>query len=554
MRNLSIRQRLLITTIVSVVLLALVGALILTRLARIDSEAVSLETDSIPQLKYSQEITVSISSNYALLQQYLVMHDSGRSNPAILDRLNGSRSQIMQSVTEFENTSLNGDDRVQLTALKDALRSYISSEEQLIVQVEADAHGEAQNIRADRLGPDPGAAYVALLVISNSNHDEAAASTKQIASDLWTTIVTFAIALAAGICAALWMGYATWRSVAQPLGRFLGSFVEATENIRQGDFTKRLAVDRQDEIGILASGFNHMMDELVGLIGQVQIFGIQVHTSITELAATSKQQQATATEIAATTVEVGATSREISTTSKELVRTMTDVSLVADRTAALAGTGQAGVSRMGDTMRRVVDAMGSINAKLVVLSEKAGNINQVVTTITKVADQTNLLSLNAAIEAEKAGEYGRGFSVVATEIRRLADQTAVASYDIEQTVKEIQSAVSAGVMGMDKFSEEVRRGMQDVQEVGGQLSQIIEQVQALAPQVEEANEAMNVQASGAGQISEALAQLGEAARQTVESLSQSTVAIDDLNHVSGSLRTSISRFKVDARGATRAAV
>ena len=135
-------------------------------------------------------------------------------------------------------------------------------------------------------------------------------------------------------------------------------------------------------------------------------------------------------------------------------------------------------------MRQVMDAAGSINAKLAVLNEKAGNINQVVTTITKVADQTNLLSLNAAIEAEKAGEYGRGFAVVATEIRRLADQTAVATYDIEQMVKEIQSAVSAGVMGMDKFSEEVRRGMQEVQQVGGQLSQIIQQVQALAPRVE----------------------------------------------------------------------
>ena len=162
---------------------------------------------------------------------------------------------------------------------------------------------------------------------------------------------------------------------------------------------------------------------------------------------------------------------------------MNEVAAVAEQSAALAGSGQAGLTHMEETMRQVMDAAGSINAKLAVLNEKAGNINQVVTTITKVADQTNLLSLNAAIEAEKAGEYGRGFAVVATEIRRLADQTAVATYDIEQMVKEIQSAVSAGVMGMDKFSEEVRRGMQEVQQVGGQLSQIIQQVQALAPRV-----------------------------------------------------------------------
>ncbi len=86
------------------------------------------------------------------------------------------------------------------------------------------------------------------------------------------------------------------------------------------------------------------------------------------------------------------------------------------------------------------------------LSDKASNINSVLNTITKVADQTNILSLNAAIEAEKAGEAGRGFSVVATEIRRLADQTSVSTWDIEQMLKEMQSAVSASVMGMDKFS------------------------------------------------------------------------------------------------------
>jgi len=120
-----------------------------------------------------------------------------------------------------------------------------------------------------------------------------------------------------------------------------------------------------------------------------------------------------------------------------------------------------------------------------------------VTTITKVADQTNLLSLNAAIEAEKAGEYGRGFAVVATEIRRLADQTAVATYDIEQMVKEMQSAVSAGGMGMDKFSEEVRRGVNEVQQVSHQLTQIIQQVQALMPRFESVNEGMQAQATGA---------------------------------------------------------
>ena len=108
--------------------------------------------------------------------------------------------------------------------------------------------------------------------------------------------------------------------------------------------------------------------------------------------------------------------------------------------------------------------------------KKASGINSVVTTITKVADQTNLLSINAAIEAEKAGEAGRGFLVVAREIRRLADQTAVATLDIEQMVRQMQAAVSAGVMEMDKFREDVRGGIMQTSEISGQMGQILDQV------------------------------------------------------------------------------
>jgi methyl-accepting chemotaxis protein WspA len=199
---------------------------------------------------------------------------------------------------------------------------------------------------------------------------------------------------------------------------------------------------------------------------------------------------------------------------------------------------------MEETMRRVTEAAGTINSRLTVLNDKASNIGSVVTTIAKVADQTNLLSLNAAIEAEKAGEYGRGFAVVATEIRRLADQTATATIDIEHLVKEIQSAVTAGVMGMDKFSEEVRRGVTDIEKVAGQLNQIIQHVQGITPRIQSVNEGMQAQSTGAEQISQALNQLGEAARQTAESLRQSNDIVRSLDEAARGLRSGIEHFKV----------
>lgn len=187
---------------------------------------------------------------------------------------------------------------------------------------------------------------------------------------------------------------------------------------------------------------------------------------------------------------------------------------------------------MEGTMEQLVQSTASISSKLALIREKAANINVVVTTITKVADQTNLLSINAAIEAEKAGEYGRGFLVVAREIRRLADQTAVATLDIEGMVRHMQDAVSAGVMQVDKFSGEVRDGMSRVREISGHTGQIIEEVHGLSSRFQTVNEGMKNQATGAEQINEAMAQVAGGARQT-------QAVLDELNKATAYLRESV---------------
>jgi methyl-accepting chemotaxis protein WspA len=342
------------------------------------------------------------------------------------------------------------------------------------------------------------------------------------------------------LAACLVVGRFQSSSIAEPLNRL----VTTLERMGKGDFTQRLALGQNDEFGVVSQGLNRLADDLCELVGQVQRSGLQVNTTATEISATAREQQSTAHEIAATTVQIGASSKQISATSKDLVKTMNEVNQVAEATAKLADGGQTALNRMEATMRQIMQASASITGKLAALSDKTANINSVVTTITKVADQTNLLSLNAAIEAEKAGEYGLGFAVVAMEIRRLADQTAVATYDIEKMVKEMQSAVAAGVIGMDKFSEEVRRGVEEVRLVSGGLAQIIHQVQTLSPRFQIVNEGMHAQAADAEQISETLSQLGDAIQQTAESLRQSNVAIEHLNGAARQLQASVARFRL----------
>ena len=450
--------------------------------------------------------------------------------------------QINDALEAYARLNISDEEKHALPGLREIYKKYIDARPQWFELQASGKLEEAADWRAKTTTPF-GAATVkgfSDLIqleqrVSVAEKDSIAASAATIRNAI-TAFIVLAL-ISAGVVA-----YYVTQSIVTPLGQL----VAITEGVSKGDFTRRIKLDRQDELGILSDGFNDMVTQLTLLVGELQQSGIQVNTSVNEIAATAKEQQATASEIAATTSEIGATSMEISATSKELVKTMNEVSVVADQSASLAGSGQLGLTRMEETMHHVMDAAGAITAKLAVLNEKAGNINQVITTITKVADQTNLLSLNAAIEAEKAGEYGRGFAVVATEIRRLADQTAVATYDIEQMVKEIQSAVSAGVMGMDKFSEEVRRGMQEVQQVGSQLSQIIQQVQALAPRIESVNEGMQAQATGAEEITHALALLSDAAQQTVASLHRSSESIDGLNQAATGMRSGISRFKLAA--------
>ena len=167
-----------------------------------------------------------------------------------------------------------------------------------------------------------------------------------------------------------------------------------------------------------------------------------------------------------------------------------------------------------------------------------------VFSINKISEQTNLLSLNAAIEAEKAGEFGKGFAVVAREIRKLADQSSVAVLDIEKLVKEMKSAVTEGVMGMDKFTKEVHSGVTEVGNVSETMVKVISQVEELVPKYEIINNGVQNQSSSAFAIKESMIQINEAAKQTADAIRETNDAITQLNRVSSLLQSEVKKFKV----------
>ena len=540
MKNWTLRQRILASfaVIIAIMLLMIVAAY--SRLVAIETAEEAVGTDSIPGVYYSSMIRSAWVDSYVTSQQLVGLSNHREITSADMELFKSFEDRLKQHMASYQATIQDKDDQTRFESFVQLEENYLRIVNQVLDAYRQRNYAEAERLIMEVLTPAWVEGRKHLNEVIEFNRASADSATSEIVSAVSTAKGSMVVSLLLAIVAAAICGLLLMRAITAPMQRI----VHALDRLRSGDLSMRLSLDRKDEFGAIESGFNEMAEALANLVAQAQRSSVQVTTSVTEIAATSKQQQATATETAATTTEIGATSREIAATSRDLVRTMTEVTSAADQASSLAGSGQQGLARMEETMHQVMGAADLVNAKLGILNEKASNITQMVVTIVKVADQTNLLSLNAAIEAEKAGEYGRGFAVVATEVRRLADQTAVATYDIEQMVREIQSAVSAGVMGMDKFSEEVRRGMFEVQQVGEQLSQIIHQVQALAPRVLMVNEGMQAQATGAEQINQALAQLSDASTQTVESLRQASYAIDELSQVAAGLRGGVSRFKV----------
>jgi len=335
------------------------------------------------------------------------------------------------------------------------------------------------------------------------------------------------------------------RDLSRSLARRVGLVAAGAQRAADGDLTVTFEVEGSDEVGQMVGAVKKMTAGLSSLVGRVKQSSVELLSTATQIAAASTEQNATMAGLGASTTEVASAARQISATSQELLSTMERVSELAQGASGQAEDGRQALAAMEQTMATLTDASGSISSKLATIRERAADITGVVTTITKVADQTNLLSVNAAIEAEKAGEYGRGFLVLAREIRRLADQTAVSTLDIERIVRTMQAAVTAGVMEMDKFSDEMRTGRDRVGAVGHQLTEVIAQVQEVLARFGTVNEGMRNQSEGARQISASTAQLNESTRQMSAALKEFGNATVHMRDAVDGLKQEIAHYSVE---------
>jgi len=331
-----------------------------------------------------------------------------------------------------------------------------------------------------------------------------------------------------------------------------GNIYQAIENIENSPYYLRNLMvcfrDKhyllKDEIIMLICSIKSMSINLDSLLKQVHKSGNNVSNAAFKISSSTHELEVTVAEQAASASEANATVKEISKTAQNLASTMNTVAKMADNTSRVANSVLSSITSIKSTMQNISDASLDINSKLININEKTANINQVITTITKVANQTNLLSLNAAIEAEKAGKYGAGFAVVALEIRRLADQTAVATLEIEEMIRDMQNAVNDGVVSVETFAKQTNASSHESVKISDELITLIEQTTELQPKIAVVNTSMQNQSEAASQIKEAMQQLSSAAAQTRDSLLELNNASDKLSNTVEELNYEVERFKI----------
>ena len=314
----------------------------------------------------------------------------------------------------------------------------------------------------------------------------------------------------------------------------------------QGDLTRRVDQSRRDELGTLGKWFNAFVQQVHDIVRRVTSTSVEVASAADQIATNTLAQRKVIETYRGSTQQSATAVQEISATSRELAKDVTELAAIARQVAEKALSGREQLAKLDSLARDLSASNRTICSQLDIIKQRADKIGPIVKTIAKVADRTNILSINAGLEAEKAGEHGRGFAVVATEVRRLADETAAATLGIERLVHDMLQSVAAGVEEVANYSQPVRHAVGAAEMIGTQLGEIITDVAQLSRSFEHTTEGIAAQSEGAAQIRDSVVQIDCGAGRIADSLEELVLVSTRLEQVVHSLQQQIESFTVDS--------
>jgi methyl-accepting chemotaxis protein len=342
------------------------------------------------------------------------------------------------------------------------------------------------------------------------------------------------------------------------LSLFMGLFIARTianpvkvvvTNIRNADLNSCFNSDRGDEIGDLQRAFDGFVEQIKQTLIRVSESSAAVASASTQISSSSEVLAASAQEQSAQAGEVAAAVEEMT---KTLGETTKNVRTVADGAHEAKESARKGGEVVGQTisgMKRIAVVVNQSAEQVKILGESSDKIGEIIGVIDEIADQTNLLALNAAIEAARAGEQGRGFAVVADEVRKLAERTSKATKEIAAMIRQIQTDTKQAVSSMEKGTHEVSSGIELVEQAGVMLNAIVGNAQSVADMVGQIATASEEQSSASEQISRNVDAINSVTQESASGTQQIAQTAEDLNRLTEQLQELLDQFKLNGSSA-----
>ncbi len=337
------------------------------------------------------------------------------------------------------------------------------------------------------------------------------------------------------------VGYLSSRSIVRPLKELAGHVVRMAD----GDLTVIMTPSkRKDEVGVLMNAFHATLGTLRDQTGQM-IEGISaIASSISQISATASQLAASASETSSSVSEITATVEEVKQTahlSNEKSRQMADE---AEQATEVSHQGKTATDEAEKGMHVIKEQMADVAESIVRLSDQTQSIGEIIAAVNDLADQSNLLSVNASIEAAKAGEHGKGFAVVAQEVKSLADQSKQATGQIRTILNDIQKATSAAVMATERVGKAVDKGVELSGFAGDSIDTLAENVTLAAHASAQISSSSEQQLVGMDQLAQAMESIKDASVQNVDGAKQLETATRTLEDLGGKLKELAGKFRV----------